>query len=69
MQITSVIEKFGRGGYNIDNIYLTEIDSKIAHTITTHQGGIDMQHCNLILEITENDSNSKYAETRNGNNY
>ena len=65
MNITTVIEKFGRGGYSLDNIYLTEVNEPIAHTVTCRMGGIDIQHCNLILEIAESDSETKSSnETR-----
>ena len=38
-----------------DSTHLTHIGRKVAGTVTCHVGGVGIQHCNLVLEITENE--------------
>lgn len=70
--ITATVEKENEFGLLLsDSIRLIKIGGGIANTITIRPGYENVQHCNLVLEITENDlcSSSEFARTRNDNNF
>ena len=54
--ITATVEKENEFGLLMpDSIRLIKIGGGIANTITIRPGHENVQHCNLVLEITKNE--------------
>ena len=63
--VTTVERDNGTGVMSTEHTILTKIGGGISSTLTPRPGHFSVQHCNLILEIAESDSETKSSnETR-----
>lgn len=64
--ITVAVEKNDEDGFmSKDSIRLVEVGGQIAHTLTPRPGDINVQHCNLVIELRKLKT-MQYTEVKMG---